>query len=408
VLLPEVSILALARAESAPSTNADSEQLTPDALQQLVARIALYPDDLLSIVLPASTQPLQIVEAQRFLDQHNSNPSLKPPSTWDPSIVALLNYHDVLSMMNHDLEWTQQLGNAVVAQQSDVLNAIQAFREKVYDAGNLKSNDQQSVKTEGQTIVVQSANPQTIYVPQYDPQVAVAPVAAGAPLPYAYSPPYPYYASPAATFATGAVFGAAVGFAIGWTSHSIYTGNWGWCGYYGGGNVNVNRVNNININNTHLTNDQRAEFNNRITQNRESVWHPDRTATARQEASLGTRGQAARVNAVDIRSGLASRAAATGGSLSPRARQNIQSHVTNRSGVPAQGPGAGAGNRTPGNLAADRPSVSGGLSGHQPGAGGVSNRTPNAVTQSVVDRIRAYDPGSSWVAVESKPKPAHQ
>jgi Protein of unknown function (DUF3300) len=280
-------------------------------------------------------------------------------------------------MMNHDLEWTQQLGNAVVAQQTDVLNAIQAFRKKVYEAGNLKSNDQQSVKVEGQTVVVQSANPQTIYVPQYDPQVVVAPVATGTPPPYGYSPPYPYYASPAATFATGAIFGTAVGFAIGWGSHGIYTGNYGWGGYYGGGNVNVNRVNNINISNTQLTNAQRAQFNSRITQNRENTWHPDRTEIARQQASLGTRGQTPRVNPASIRSGLANRPAAAGGSLSPQARQNIQPHVANRGGVAGHQPVAGPGNRTPGNLAGNHPSFGGGLpAAHQTGAG-LTNRAPN-------------------------------
>jgi hypothetical protein len=266
-----------------------------------------------------------------------------------------------------------------------VLNAIQSFRKKVYDAGNLKSNDKQSVTTENQTILVQSADPQTIYVPQYDPQTIVAPVGVGAPAPYYYSPPYPYYARPAATFATGAIFGTAVGFAIGWASHGIYSGNWGWGGYYGGGNVNVNRVNNINVNNTQITAAQRAQFNNRITQNRENAWRPDQSAIARQRASLGTGGQAARVNASQIRSGLANRPAGTGGNFSPQARQNMQSAIANHGGVANRQPGAGIGNRTPGNIAANRPSGGGPLANRpagtdvpnrQPGTG-IGNRTPN-------------------------------
>ncbi|HEX5328451.1 MAG TPA: DUF3300 domain-containing protein, partial [Acetobacteraceae bacterium] len=296
------------------------------------------------------------------LDRHNNDKALKPPSDWDPSVVALLNYPDVLAMMNSDLDWTQQLGNAVIAQQADVLNAIQAFRKTVYDAGNLKSNDQQSVKVENQTVIVQSADPQTIYVPEYDPQVVVAPVAVGAPLPYAYSPPYPYYASPAATFATGAVFGAAVGFSIGWASHGIYSGNWGWGGDYGGGNVNVNRTNNVNINNTRLTDAQRTQFNNRVTQNQENAWRPDRTATARQQASLGPRGQAGRVNSADIQSGLAGKRPGTaGGTVSPQARQNAQRGLENRTGGPPnRQPGAGPANRAPAGAAGNRPSPGGG------------------------------------------------
>ena len=352
---------------------ATGEQLTQADLDQLVGRIALYPDDLLAVVLPASTLPLQLVEAQRYLDRHKTDASLKPSATWDPSVVALLNYPDVLSMMNDDLDWTQQLGDAVVAQQTDVLNAIQAFRKKVYDAGNLKSNDKQSVKLEDQTVLVQSADPQIIYVPQYIPEVVVAPLAVGAPAPYVYSPPYPYYASPAATFATGAVFGAAVGFAIGWTSHGIYSGNGGWGGYYGSnGNINVNRTNNINVNNARLTDAQRTQFNSRITQNRENAWRPDRTATARQQASLATRNQASRVNPADIRSGLAGQPGAAAGSRSPHARQNAQQQAANRGGGQ---PGAGISNRTPGTTAANRPSPGGGSPARQPGAG-LGNRAP--------------------------------
>lgn len=89
--------------------------------------------------------------------------------------MALLNYPDVIAMINKDLDWTEQLGDAVVAQRADVLNAVQAFRKKVYDAGNLKSDAKQTAQVENQTITVQSVDPQTIYVLQYDPQVVVAP-----------------------------------------------------------------------------------------------------------------------------------------------------------------------------------------------------------------------------------------
>lgn len=102
--LPQHAWIASAAAQPTQSAGATDQQLTPDALQQLVGPIALYPDELLSVVLPASTQPLQIVEAQRFLERHKTDPSLKPPSSWDPSVVALLNYPDVLSMMNHETD----------------------------------------------------------------------------------------------------------------------------------------------------------------------------------------------------------------------------------------------------------------------------------------------------------------
>jgi hypothetical protein len=119
--------------------------LSSQQLAVLVGPIALYPDDLLALVLPASTQPLQVVEAQRLLDQRKSNPKVQPPKTWDPSVVALLNYPEAVAQLNRDLTWTQQLGTSVINQQAAVMDAIQSFRKKVVEAGNLKSDDKQNV-----------------------------------------------------------------------------------------------------------------------------------------------------------------------------------------------------------------------------------------------------------------------
>ena len=234
--------------------------LSPQQLAVLVGPIALYPDDLLALVLPASTQPLQVVEAQRLLDQRKSTPKVRPPKTWDPSVVALLNYPEAVALLNRDLTWTQQLGTSVVNQQAAVMDAIQSFRKTVLEAGNLKSDDKQNVTVQNQTIYVQPANPQVIYVPTYNPTTVVyAPASGFAPYPY-YSPPYPYYYDPAAAFFTGAVFGAAVGFALGWEDHGIY---------HGDVDINVNR--NINVNNVE------NRFN-RIDRNRENVWRPQKPA----------------------------------------------------------------------------------------------------------------------------------
>ncbi|MEO1204295.1 MAG: DUF3300 domain-containing protein, partial [Pseudomonadota bacterium] len=109
---------------------------TPEELDSLVASIALYPDDLLAIVLPAATYPLQIVEAGRFLDALESDPSLAPDDDWDDAVVALLNYPEVIELLNEDLDWTWQLGEAVVSQQDDVIAAVEAFRNRAYAAGN--------------------------------------------------------------------------------------------------------------------------------------------------------------------------------------------------------------------------------------------------------------------------------
>ena len=133
VAVPEIEAL-----EEIPTISASE-------IEELVGPIALYPDDLLAIVLPASTYPLQVVEAGRFLEALEDDPSLEPDDDWDDSVVALLNYPEVVELMNEDLDWTWRLGEAVVAQQSDVIAGIEAFRDQAYAAGNLESDDYQLV-----------------------------------------------------------------------------------------------------------------------------------------------------------------------------------------------------------------------------------------------------------------------
>ena len=145
--------------------------LSADEIRKLVAPVALYPDDLLALVLPASTNPLQIVQAQRFLEKQAQDKNLKPDENWDPSVLALLNYPEVIAKMNDDLEWTENLGNAVIDQQKDVMDTIQQVRSEANAGGYLKSDDKQVVVQEKETIIIQSASPDVIYVPSYDPQV---------------------------------------------------------------------------------------------------------------------------------------------------------------------------------------------------------------------------------------------
>src|SRR5262245_33214881 len=111
-----------------PAAATDDKVLSKSELDALVGKIALYPDDLVAIVLPASTYPLQVVEAERFLQERKKDPSLKASDKWDDSVVALLNYPEVVKLMNDDLDWTWKLGDAVINQRGDVLDAIQSFR----------------------------------------------------------------------------------------------------------------------------------------------------------------------------------------------------------------------------------------------------------------------------------------
>ena len=126
--------------------------LSSAELQDLVGPIALYPDDLLAIVLPASTYPLQLVQAQRFLDDLKNDSSLQPEESWDDSIVALLNYPEAVELLNDDLDWTWRLGEAVVAQQADVIDAVETFRDRAYAAGNLKSDEHQTISEDNGVI----------------------------------------------------------------------------------------------------------------------------------------------------------------------------------------------------------------------------------------------------------------
>jgi len=224
----------------APAVNAGAPPPMPaEELDKLVAPIALYPDDLVAIILPAATNPLQLVQADRFLDKRKADPKLPVDDKWDDAVKSLLNYPDVVKMMSADLDWTAALGEAVVADQGAVLEAIQVFRRKTQAVGNLKSDDKQVVVVEKEVIKIVPANPEVIYVPQYNPTTIV--VAGG--YPWGYWPtPYPVYYypyPPGAAFATGLIWGAAIGAA--WNGGHWNT-NWG------GGDININRNTNINVN----------------------------------------------------------------------------------------------------------------------------------------------------------------
>jgi len=269
--------------------------LGPEELRKLVAPVALYPDDLLAIVLPASTIPLQVVQAQRFLDKRKADEKLQPNSEWDPAILALINYPEVVAKLNADLDWTQSLGNAVIDQQKDVMDMIQQIRSETYAGGYLKSNEKQTVVQEKETIVIQSADPQYIYVPQYDPQVVYVDHGPyySYPPPY-YAAPYPYYWSPAATFFAGAFVGAAFGYGFNWGGGDIDI-NYG-SGCCGGGNVNIGNDVNIGSGNRvdHRTSD-RFNADRQRGNGRDSMkWNGNKArqkqATGRQRA--GGRNQA--------------------------------------------------------------------------------------------------------------------
>jgi uncharacterized protein DUF3300 len=234
---------------------APAQQLLSNAqLDALVSPIALYPDALLSEILIASTYPLEVVEADRWA-QANKNlkgDALKAAAdkqSWDDSVKSLTATPDVLDMMSNKLTWTQQLGDTVLAQQPDVMDAIQRLRTKAQANNKLVSSKQQTVSTQQQdgrqVIVIAPTDPDMIYVPYYDPAVVYGP------WPYSDYPPY-YWPPPAyigvAVIATGLGFGA--GYALGRWANGGY--RWGGGFNWGGNNIHVNRsisTTNVNVNN---------------------------------------------------------------------------------------------------------------------------------------------------------------
>lgn len=214
-----------------------------EELDQLLSPIALYPDELLAQVLTAATYPLEIVMASRWVAEP-ANASLKGDAlvkalqtqSWDASVKSLVPFPSVLKMMSDRLDWTRKLGDAFLAQPKDCLASVQRLRQRAMTAGKLNSTPQQKVTTEGQTIVIQPADPQVVYVPAYNPAVVY-----GA-WPYPAYPPYYYPPPPGYAFATG----MAIGFAVGIAVNNNYWG-WGRPNWVTGDvNINVNRWNQIN------------------------------------------------------------------------------------------------------------------------------------------------------------------
>ena len=188
--------------------------LTDQELEKLVSRVALYPDELLAAVLAASTFPVEIVQASRYLERLASEPDLEPDAKWDESILALLNYPEVLEMMNNDLDWTWDLGESVILDQTLVMDSIQVFRRRVQAAGNLESNEQRVVMLEEESIAIQSADPEVVYVPVYRPARVV--VTYSGAYPYNYWGPYPWYYYSSAPFWTGWYGGVGYAYGFGW------------------------------------------------------------------------------------------------------------------------------------------------------------------------------------------------
>jgi len=390
ILVPG-DISALARPTSPQEAAAPEEaaRIPADQLDSLVAPIALYPDPMLSQTLVASTYPLEIIQLQQWLGK---NKNLKDKAlvdavkkqNWDPSIQAMAALPDVVKQMAENIQWTTDLGNAFLAQQSDVMDAVQRMRKKAKDAGNLKSSEQQKVETQvvesKQVIVIQQSSPEVVYVPSYNPTVVYGAPAYPYP-PIAYPPPGYYAAGMAISFGVGLAMGAAWG------------GGWGYGAGWGHNDVNVNVNNNFNRN-TNISNSGNraavkggntswqhnpqhrggAPYSNRATANKYGGSARGDSMASRQDRARQNQGQRGQQASARDRSASGGRQQAGVGDRSAGGRQ--QTSVSDRSAG-----GRDSGNR--GSSAADRSSNrSGGGGGDRVGnrstSGGSGARSSSA------------------------------
>jgi len=351
----EALLLAQASAAqtAAPAADTAAVKLTADQLDSLVAPIALYPDPLLSQALVAATYPLELVQAQQWLEK---NKSLKGDAltkavekeSWDPSVQATVVIPDLLKRLTEDITWTHNLGNAFLEQQDDVMDAVQRLRGKAKAAGKLDTTEQQKVETkvvETKTVIeIQPASTQVVYVPVYSPTVIWGPPIY--PYPPMYYPPY----SPGAAW-LGFGVGIAVGIGI--------SGGWGWgCGWGGGGNnIYINNNNNFHRTNNIRTGNINAGNNwNHNPSHRGGAPYSNRSTATKYGGS--TRGQAS------------SRSGGAGTASANRATPSTQS--ANRAGTSSAASSRPSGGDKVGSRSVPQTSQRSGSSGFSGASGGAS------------------------------------
>ncbi len=351
-LLVPAGSLPYARSAHAESADETAATIPDDQLDSLVAPIALYPDPLLSQVLVASTYPLELIQLQQWLEK---NKGLKDKALvdavskqpWDPSIQGLAALPDVVKRLADDIQWTTDLGNAFLAQQSDVMDAVQRMRQE--GGGEGQPQDDASSKRwkprvveSKQVIVIEQASPQVVYVPSYDPVVVYG--APAYPYPPIYYPPAGYYAA-----------GMALSFGVGVAMGAAWGGGWGYgCGWGGSGHndVTINNNNNFNRNNINSGNINRGSGNRGNGANGKWQHNPQHRggapygnrATANKYGG-NARGDSLSSRQASARQQQASRQGQQGGRQGQQAGRQGQGAGGQAANRPGGAGGAGAGNR---------------------------------------------------------------
>lgn len=374
------TIVLAQQSETAPvADSTSSEDFDTEKLEQLVAPIALYPDALLMQIMMAATYPLEIVEADRWI---RDQPDLKGDALdeallekdWDASVKSLTTLPSVLKQMSENLDWTQDLGDAFLAQQNDLLDTAQRMRGLAYDAGNLETTEQQTVtQQEDKIIVIESTSTEVIYVPTYSATVVYGP-AWGYPYwfyPRWYYPPRPGYGFVA--FGAGVVVGAAI---------------WGGCRWgWGRNNVNINinrhnefnRRTNINADRDRISNrgnGGRADWKHN-SNHRKGVNYSNANVARQHGASTGSN----RVTQNQAR-GRTNTAAANRGSAATTANRGGSATTANRAST-----GAKAGNRNAASTRSTSPASNRNYSSNRSAYSG--SRSPST------DRASSYRGASS-------------
>jgi len=396
LLVPGDAILL---AQDAPPPQNQAPLLPPEQLDSLAAPVALYPDPLLSQILVAATYPLELVQASQWLQQNRglTGPALTQAAAqqnWDPSVQALVIFPDLIQRLTQDITWTTNLGNAFLAQQGDVMDAVQRLRVRAEQAGKLSSTPQQRVVNTNDggrpVIEIVPASPEVIYVPQYDPAYIWGP-------PVYFGYPHWYYPHPGIAFVGGGFFGFGVGISMG----SYFGGGWGgwggWGWHPGWGNrtviVNNTFIHRNNFNTTNITNVHGSGAWSHDSFHRQGVPYPNRGLS--QQYGGGVRANLAPRNNPGPQGGFRNSAPATGG-FRNNAAPNPGNNGFRGNAAPNNNPGNGG---FRGNTAPNNPG-NGGFRGNaapnNPGNGGFrNNSSAPSPGQRMGDRQIAPSPPSS-------------
>ena len=349
-----VPLMAMAQSQSPPPA-ANQQIQKSEELDALVAPIALYPDTLLAEVLMASTYPLEVVQADRWVTENKAlkGDQLKAAvdkQSWDASVKSLVATASVLTMMSSKLDWTQKLGDTVLAQQADVMDAIQRLRAKAQANNKLSSTKEQKVTVKKeqskQVIIIEPTVPDTVYVPYYNPAI----VYGGWPY-----PAYPPYYFPPPAYIPGAIIGAGIAFGAGYAIGRWASGGNYWGGGVGWGNNNININRSTNINNIGSGNNWQHN-----PAHRQGVRYSN---TSVQQKFGNTNVRAGSQNRMDFRGQSGNQVLRPGGG----AQGNLGGNRPNAGGGSAQRPGAGAG---------QRPSAGGGGGAQRPSGGQMPSARP--------------------------------